>query len=198
MSESTRENEFLVKEARKVRGHSLILKEENLLKALEVPGLEAWARLYTDISSKIMIKLEHDDGSIQRMGVAKAAGLLCSTDELLRRRAWVGINNGWLLYAETCATILNAMTAWRLEMCARRGIEHFLNPTLHRNRMSRKTLDALFESIGENLDVGRRALRIQAAALGKAKLDPWTFLLLHKMLYQHQEDLCSRLTMESR
>lgn len=52
------------------------------------------------------------------------------------------------------------------------GPVHYLAPALHSNRMSRATLDAMMAAVGEAGPLGRRALQLQARAVGKAALHP--------------------------
>jgi oligoendopeptidase F len=174
-SAETGENRFLVGERRKMRAHALSLAEENMLSAYAVPGHHAWGDLYTDLSASLAVKVE-GTGS---MGVAAAAGLLDSGDAAVRRAAWLGIKAAWLPHAETSAAILNALAKWRLDTYARRGLPDFLAAPLHQNRLTRPSLDAMMAAIdGEGVRVGRRALAVQAAALGRAdgKLEPWDLM----------------------
>jgi oligoendopeptidase F len=173
LSAETGHNAFLLGHSRKLRDHLLSLEEENMLSAYEVPGIKAWGTLYTDLSATIKVRLEQPGGTTKVMGGAAAAGLLDNPDEAVRKCAWLGIKQAWLAHTETCAAVLNAITAWRKESQTRRRLEHFLDPPLHLNRMSQKSLNALLEAVNKNGEVGRKALRIQAAALGKPRLEPW-------------------------
>lgn len=173
LSDATRSGEFLLRHSRAMRDHALSLAEENMLSSYQVPGISAWGALYTDLSGIIKVDMEQDDGSTKTMGVAAAAGLLDSTDGTTRKRAWLGIKNAWLPHTETCAAVLNAITAWRLETYKRRGLDGYMASPLHLNRMRDESLKALFDSIDDHVEVGRRALRIQAAALGKKRSEPW-------------------------
>lgn len=170
LSEATGENRFRVRQARKMRDHALTLAEENMLSSYGVPGLHAWGDLYTDLSASLMVDVEGKG----RMGVAAAAGLLDSPDGEVRRAAWLGIKEAWLPHAETSAAVLNALSKWRLETYARRKLPDFLATPLHQNRCERASLDAMLAAIdGKGLAVGRRALAVQAATLGKERLEPW-------------------------
>lgn len=77
---------------------------------------------------------------------------------------------------ETCAAVLNAITGWRLDMYAKRNYDSFLVSSLHSGHMSKKSLDAMLTAVDKSAEVGRRALRVQAQALGKEKLDIWDLL----------------------
>ena len=153
---------FRVSHARKQRDLALPLGEENLLAAFAVDGHSAWGQLYTTLSSSVQCSV---DG--EAMGVAKAAGLLSSSQREQRRAAWDAIRAAWRGHEEAAAASLNAQAGWRLELAARRGRAagrqvHYLEAALHSNRMNRKTLDAMMAAIKEAQPLGQRALRLQA------------------------------------
>jgi oligoendopeptidase F len=67
-----------------------------------------------------------------------------------------------------------AMVSWRLETYRRRGISDFLETPLHQNNLERKSLNAMQAAVADGgIEVGRRALRVQAASLGKPLMEPW-------------------------
>lgn len=175
LSEETEVTRFAVMQSRKMRDHTLSLKEENMLSSYSVPGISAWGALYTDLSASLAVRMELGEG-VKTMGVASAAGMLDSKEEQVRKAAWIGIKNAWLPHTETCAAALNAISKWRLEGYERRGLPSFLDTPLHQNKLGAKALEAMMEAIEDSVEVGRRALRIQAAALGKEVLEPWDLL----------------------
>lgn len=175
LSEQTAVTRFEVGHSRKLRDNALSLSEENMLSSYSVPGISAWGSLYTDLSGGLVVKMELD-GEAKTMGVAAAAGMLDNEDESVRRAAWLGIKEAWMPHTETCAAALNSISKWRLETYERRRLGSFLDTPLHQNKLGRKTLDAMMEAIEDSVEVGRRALRIQAAALGKDVLEPWDLL----------------------
>lgn len=180
-NDATAASTFLLRHSRRMREHTLPLNEEQMLTSYSVPGITAWGALYTDLSGTLTVRLDADDDGTgappQTMGVAAAAGLLDSLDAATRRRAWHGIRDAWLPHTESCAAILNALTAWRAETARRRRLRHYLDTPLHQNRMSRPALDALFGAVdARGTAVGRRALAIQASALDVPVTQPWDLL----------------------
>jgi Oligopeptidase F len=132
MSKDAKDTTFVLAQSRKKRDNTLSLAEENMLSSYSVPGISAWGSLYTDLSATLVVNLEQEDGSIKKMGIAGAAGLLDSPDGETRRRAWQGIKNAWLPHVETCAAILNGMLLQRIRRNARIHLAPFLvsNPAL--------------------------------------------------------------------
>lgn len=166
--------EYILRHSRRMRQHKLSLEEENVITALGVTGHSAWGTLYTDLSATIPVHVTQPDGTVRTMGIASADAMRDSPEESIRKASWEAIREAWLPHRETCAAALNAITGWRLDLYAKRGYPTFLTGTLQFNRMSKSTLDSLLQAIDdEGSSVGRRALQIQAEALGKKSLAPW-------------------------
>lgn len=166
--------EYMFRHSRKMREHKLSLDEENILTKMRVTGHSAWGTLYTDLSVAIGVKVNMPDGTVKEMGIASADAMRDDKDPLVRKAAWEGIREAWVPHQETCAAVLNAITGWRADIYEKRGLESFLASSLHQNRMSDATLRALLEAIdGAGVDVGRKALSVQAKSLGCKDLKPW-------------------------
>jgi len=170
--EQVPEEAFAVEHARRLKDLTLSLEEENLVTALGVDGHSAWGQLYNSISAALSCDV---DG--EKMGVAKAAGMLSNPDRSKRLAAWKAIQAAWRGQEEAAAGILNALAGWRLELNRRRGAKagrevHYLDGALHQNRMSRATLDAMMQAITEAKGLGQRCLKLQAAANGMTSLHP--------------------------
>eukprot|EP00238_Polyblepharides_amylifera_P008418 CAMPEP_0196592824 /NCGR_PEP_ID=MMETSP1081-20130531/73902_1 /TAXON_ID=36882 /ORGANISM="Pyramimonas amylifera, Strain CCMP720" /LENGTH=692 /DNA_ID=CAMNT_0041916629 /DNA_START=117 /DNA_END=2195 /DNA_ORIENTATION=- len=163
---------FLVQHARKLRDTTLSLAEENIITALSLDGHSAWGHLYDAISSTLKCEV---GGEV--VGVAKAAGLLNSADEKVRREAYNSIQAAWRGQEEAAAGGLNSITGWRLELNKQRSAKagrdvHFLEAALHGNHMTQATLDAMMEAVGEAKSLGQRCLRLQAKARSLTALHP--------------------------
>lgn len=165
--------EFILRHSRQMADHRLSLEEENMITGLQVTGHSAWATMYSDLSSVIPVHISQPDGSLKSMGIATAEAMRDSPDEDIRRKSWEAIREAWLPHQETCAAALNAITGWRLDLYERRQLDSPISSSLHMNRMSQATLEALFTALDASSDIGRRALRIQAKCLGKDSLEPW-------------------------
>ena len=166
------EESFAVSHQRKLKDLTLSLAEEKLMTALSVDGNGAWSQLYNSISSTMTC-----DVGDQKMGVAAAAAMLASPDGAKRKAAWDGIQKAWTTHEEAAASILNAISGWRLEVNRRRAHVagrdvHYLDTALHQNRMTRKSLDAMMLAVDEGRPVAHRALQLQARLLGKQQLHP--------------------------
>ena len=167
--------EFIVRHSRERSHETLSLNEESLINGLSQDGIHAWGRLYTQLSGTLTCDVLVGNEA-ETMGIAQAAGLMQKPDDNLRRSAWVAVNEAWSEHEESCAAALNAIAGWRLELCRKRSAEqnvHFLDAPVHMNRISRATLDALFEAADTYRSMAQRAARLQARCYNKTALGPW-------------------------
>jgi len=169
---------FRLEQLRKLRDQRLSLESERLLSAFSTDGFHAWGNLYDSLSGTLSCSVEQD-GKRMSMGIAEAASLLRSPDRPRREAAWRAVNGAYAGHEETLAAILDALAGWRLVeygLRSTRSTVHFLDPSLHQNRMRRSTLDALISVVDESKELGREALRLQAKLLGVERLAPWDIL----------------------
>ncbi|PKL77314.1 MAG: oligoendopeptidase F [Candidatus Melainabacteria bacterium HGW-Melainabacteria-1] len=170
------DSDFYYAQLRHTGARLLPLEQENLLSGLEMDGFQAWSTLYTNLTGSIDYVLKGEDDQPETVGVARLLALLGDRSDLMRRRAWEGLNEVFETHQEACAAILNAMAGWRLELCERRSHTaptHFLDGPLHLNRMQRGSLDAMMGVVKERKALGQQAFDQMARVLGKPKLDPW-------------------------
>ncbi|MBV1906627.1 MAG: M3 family oligoendopeptidase [Pseudomonadales bacterium] len=172
---TTRHAEFSVRRSRERRHEVLSLAEENMVSALSQDGIHAWGRMYGQLSGTLQCEVLLGN-ECQTMGIAEAAGLLQRPDDQTRKSAWSAINSAWEVHEESCASALNAIAGWRLEMCRKRSASQevtFLDAPIHMNRMSSETLERLLSIAEEARPLAQRAAKLQARAYGKEALGPW-------------------------
>ncbi|KYG68661.1 hypothetical protein AZI87_05345 [Bdellovibrio bacteriovorus] len=170
--------EFYWKNERKNADTLLADSEEALLEAVSNPGLRSWGELYTKLSGSMRCHLQWADKT-ETVGLAHASSLTRNVDENTRRVAWQSIQNGWAEHKHSAAFILNSLAGWRHEVNKKRSYSkpvHFLDTSLHNNRIERKTLDALMTACHNNLSETRKAPLMMAKMMGKKALDPWDLL----------------------
>jgi len=160
---------FGVGQARKYRDRLLELAEEKVVSALAPDGLSSWGRLYDSISGVARARLRVPGREEREIGLSEAASLLKDPDRSVREAAFRAQTEAFTEHEESLAAILNSLSGWRLAeygMRSRSKSLHFLDVALSSNRMERKTLDAMFDAVRENRELGRRALRAQARLMG--------------------------------
>ncbi len=170
------DSHFYYSNQRRNRERLLSLEQENLLSGLELEGFQAWGNLYTNLSGSIDYTIQNEDNQPESIGVARLISLLGDRNTQMRERAYRGLEEVFSTHQETCASILNALSGWRLEMAERRSqtvSTHFLTAPLHSNRMQQSTLDTMISMAYEHRSLGHKILNLQARLLKKPKLDPW-------------------------
>jgi oligoendopeptidase F len=143
---------------------------ETLAAELDVTGLSAWGRLYSQMSARLEFDLAVPGQEVRRLPVAMTRSLLEDANAEVRRAAQAGANRAWEGVADTTAACLNAISGTRLALYRRRGIDHFLEPALRDADISRRTLDVLLDTVRSRREIARRYLRRKAGILGRDRL----------------------------
>ena len=141
--------------------------EQEMLSAdLGVDGLHAWGRLYCSISGKLEFDIEYPDGRSERRPISQRRALMEDPDRRVRKAAFDGGNRAWASMEDVAGAALNAISGTRLSLNKHRGVEHFLDVALFQASISRKTIDAMFTAINEQIELPRRILTLKARLLG--------------------------------
>jgi oligoendopeptidase F len=143
---------------------------EGLQADLAVTGIQAWGRLYDQISGRLEFDLKRPGRSPERIPVAVTRSLLEDPDAAVRQAALRGSNAAWESVADVLASCLNAIAGTRLALYRRRGITDFLEPALFDAAISARCLDSLLETVEQRAEVARDYLRRKAHLLGREKL----------------------------
>ncbi len=143
---------------------------EALAADLGVTGIQAWGRLYDQISGSLEFDLALPDQAPKKTPVAVTRSLLEDPNPQVRSAALHGANAAWESVADVMAACLNAIAGTRLALYERRGVGHFLDPALFDAGITSRTLDALLGSVEDRSDVAQRYLVKKARLLGREKL----------------------------
>lgn len=167
-------SEFSLRHSRKEKTFLLSLEEENLLISLSLDGPEAMSNLWSSMAGGMSVMVGE-----QKMGLARAAGILKSDDESQRKAAFIGLTAAWEDKKEVCASVLGGLAGWRVSENAKRSKisdRTYLTSTLSMARLESETLNAMHEAVRKRRDIGRKAIKLQAKVIGKSRLDPWDLL----------------------
>lgn len=137
---------------------------------LSTTGIQAWARLYDQVSGKLGFALELRGRPQRSFPVSMARSLLADADPAVRRAALSGSNRAWKEVADVVAACLNGIAGTRLVLQRRRGVAHFLDPALFDAAISRRTLDAMWAAVDAHAELPRGYLRRKARLLGQGRL----------------------------
>ncbi|WP_088008215.1 M3 family oligoendopeptidase [Indiicoccus explosivorum] len=161
---------FILNEWREQAKLQLSEQEEQLISALSTDGYHGWSRLYDMLVSDIHVELEAE-GEKKKLSVGQAENLSSHSDESVRKEAFEKLEEEWSRKENYFAETLNHIAGFRLSVYRRRGWDDVLQEPLHLNRMSRGTLDAMWNAISRHKAPFRRYLDKKARLLGKTKLD---------------------------
>lgn len=144
--------------------------KEILATDLAVDGLHAWETLYDTVVGRITIPLEGEN-----LSVGQAYNKFSEPDRALRAHLFAKWEEAWGKEAELCAASLNSIAGFRLARNKHRGWESILKEPLEMNRMTEKTLFAMWDAVSTSKG------RLVAYMKRKAKLLGWESFNWHDM-----------------
>ena len=156
---------FLGRMRREAR-YTMDSEREALAADLRVDGISAWGRLYDTLSGKLEFEMRFPDERTETLPISQRRSLMENPDRRVRKAAFEGGNAAWEGVEDVTAAALNAISGARLTLNKYREVPHFLEVALFQSAITRKTLDAMFEAIFSEIEVGRRILRFRAKAMG--------------------------------
>jgi pepF/M3 family oligoendopeptidase len=134
---------FNLRERRALAKKKMNTERELLANDLSVDGYHGWGRIYDTIVGRMTIKVGEEE-----LSVGQASNKFSEPDRELRREVFTKWEEAWGKEAELCAAALNHLSGYRLNLYKHRGWESFLQEPLAINRMTRGTLDAMWEAVG--------------------------------------------------
>ncbi|MFV0442638.1 MAG: M3 family oligoendopeptidase [Planctomycetaceae bacterium] len=160
---------FYLQERQRSAALRLPKGQELLASDLAVDGLSAWSRLYDRLSGELRIEVM-ERGEVVRKSPGQVQ---CDSPERsVRQNNFFAAIKAWSGIADTCADALNHMAGARLSRYRRLGVDHLAAP-LRLNRMSRQTLDTMWNTIAERKGCLKKYLAAKARLLGLKQLAWW-------------------------
>lgn len=157
--------EFVLSESRATAREKMSPELESLALELAVDGYHGWGEHYDTIVSSIQIPFEDHEGE-KLLSAGQAFNKLDDADPEVRRTMFRKWEQAWSEAADNCADTLNHLAGFRLKLYKGRGWEDVLKEPLSINRMSRTTLDVMWEVITRNKPVLVSYLERKAKLLG--------------------------------
>lgn len=161
---------FILNEWRDEVALKLSEKEESLITALSVDGYQSWGQLYDQLVAEVRVEVEVD-GEVKSLSVGQASNLSSHTDAAVRRESFEELEKAWAEKEDFFATTLNHLAGFRLAVYEKRGWNSVLGEPLNYNRMSEKTLDAMWGAISANKAPFVNYLQEKAKMLGTEKMN---------------------------
>jgi oligoendopeptidase F len=142
---------FNLTERRTRAKDKLPAEQEILVNELSVDGYQGWSDLYDLVTGRMSLTIR-EDGKEVTLSPGQAANRMSGPDPLVRKHVMERWEEAWAREAEFCALALNKLAGYRLALYRRRGWDSVLREPLEINRMSRATLDAMWDTIDRNKD----------------------------------------------
>ena len=160
---------FVLSESRDLAREKMSPELESLALELAVDGYHGWSEHYETIVGSIQIPFEDEDGTKQ-LSVGQAFNKLSDDDAQVREAMFHKWEEAWTAAADYSADTLNHLAGFRLKLYKGRGWEDVLQEPLGINRMSRATLDMMWDVITKNKPALVSYLQRKAKVLGKESL----------------------------
>jgi oligoendopeptidase F len=160
---------YPLEERRALAAEKLPPELEALINDLAVDGYHGWGELYNTTVSKFRVPFE-EKGVVTELTAGQAANKMHSPDRSVRETLFRRWESKWGEHAEYCADALNHLAGFRLKLYERRGWKEIHKEPLAVNRMSKETLDAMWNVIEGGKSVFVSYLERKAKLLGLEKL----------------------------
>lgn len=160
-----REVRFVLEE-RRVRAKEKLSKEkEDLITELAVDGYHGWGDLYPMLVSEI--KIIHDG---KTLSFGQAENRAADPKRQVRQEVFTALEQKWKEKGEIFAQVLNHLAGYRLQVYAKRSWAEVLQEPLFENRMTKKTLEAMWDAVEAFKKPLEMFLKAKASLLGVDKL----------------------------
>lgn len=162
---------FVLTEKRNAAKEKLSPELESLASELAIDGYHGWGQHYDTIVAKVSIPFTEADGKVSNLSVGQAANKLDDPNRNVRDAAFAKWEEAWGEVEDYCADTLNRLAGFRLKLYEKRGWDEVLKEPLDINRMSRQTLDTMWQVIEEVKPIFVSYLERKAKLLGVEKLN---------------------------
>ncbi|WP_342562873.1 M3 family oligoendopeptidase [Paenibacillus sp. FSL R7-0345] len=160
---------FVLSERRDQAREKMSPELESLALELAVDGYHGWSEHYETIVGAIEVPFEDENGT-RLLSVGQAFNKLSDDDAGVREAMFRKWEEAWTAAEDYSADTLNHLAGFRLKLYKGRGWEDVLKEPLAINRMSRATLDTMWDVITRNKPALVSYLERKAKVLGKDSL----------------------------
>lgn len=161
---------FYLSERRTLARLKLTPELESLAGDLAVDGYHGWGDFYNTIVSQAQFRVE-EDGETRYLSAGQMANRLTLADREVRNAAGEEWEREWARNASLCGDVLNRIAGFRLKLYERRGWENVLQEPLQINRMSEKTLHAMWNAAKGGQQILQPYFKRKAELFGLEALD---------------------------
>lgn len=148
-SEEIRPIAFNLNERRARAKDMLPAEQETLVNALSIDGYHGWSDLYDLVTGRMSIIIQ-ENGKEVTLSPGQVANRMSGPDPATRAHVMQKWEEAWAKEAELCALALNRLAGYRLSLYRRRGWDSVLREPLENNRMTRASLEAMWDAIDKS------------------------------------------------
>ncbi len=159
--------EYFLKSRRRNASLRLPKEQEMLAADLAVDGIHAWGRMYDRLSGELRITVM-EKGNLVEKSVGQVRFDL--PDRPSRENNFYAADKAWGRIEDSCADALNHLAVTRLTIYRRLGVQDHLDLPLRHNRMTRETLNAMWDAISKRKGMLLKYCEKKAQALGVKQL----------------------------
>lgn len=164
---------FALSEIRAKAEKLLSTEEEELLNNVSIDGFRGWGDMYNELVSTIQVPFE-EDGEVTYYSAGQAENMMNAEPDPEKRREKLAVwEETWEEKNNLFSNTLNHLAGFRLADQEAHGITDYLEPPLEYNRMTKETLDAMWDTISDNKGKIVEYLKRKAALLN---LDTFNWL----------------------
>ncbi len=145
--EPFKEIAFRLNEERRDGNYLLSEGEENLLSHLSLDGLHAWSDHYDTLVSTIEIPFVENGKEVKLSAGQAFNRMMTDPDSAVREELFNKWEQAWGEKAPLFADTLNHLDGFRLTDYKVHGRKHYLDEALEYNRLSKETLDCMWDTI---------------------------------------------------
>lgn len=160
---------YILREKRTLAKLKLDAEQENLINTLAIDGFESWSELYHNTIGSLNMTCEID-GEKKHLNVAQAYNELHHSDPKVRHKVFDVWEGAFFEKRDLFASILNHLAGFRLKTYALRKWDSFLEEPLFMNRLTKQTLDAMWQAVDSKRPILANYLKNKAKQQGVDKL----------------------------
>src|SRR5690625_2242723 len=169
--EYLKEVSFVLNETRDDGKRLLSEEEEKLIAELNKDGITAWSQLYDTTVSMMTIPFTNKNGEKQDLSIGQAMNrMYADPDPKVRKQLFENWEEEWTHYAPVFTKIINHLAGYRMTLQNAHGRKDHLEEPLEYNRMTKATLDAMWEEVDRNKQPFIDYLHHKAHLLGLEQL----------------------------